>query len=167
MKLILTILLASCALASAQLLTVAPGTLLAIAANQERRAILAEQRAEEAEQRAEEAECRAAKQEEKPQLQSDYQRMVERVALSNPLLFRRVEQTRRANPVQQSFDFRIIPTGDDMLLCPLTEVGIKWARIHLPHPTGATLFIPHHHILDTLIEIQQVAGLTLTLKENQ
>ena len=58
-----------------------------------------------------------------------------------------------------SFDFRIAPSGRDMLLRPLTPTGHHWASDHLP--CGERLVGRNHLVLDTRIR----AVLTAILRD--
>jgi hypothetical protein len=94
-------------------LTVTP-ELLAILLDQKRRQM---EREEQLEAWAENAEAWVEK-EKRPALLSAYQRMIERVVLSNQR--------------PHSFDFRIMPSGQDMLVCPLTPAASNWILARLP-----------------------------------
>jgi hypothetical protein len=59
----------------------------------------------------------------------------------------------------RSFDFRIAPSGRDMLLRPLTPTGHHWASDHLPR--GERLVGRQHLVLDRQIR----ATLTAILRD--
>lgn len=59
----------------------------------------------------------------------------------------------------RSFDFRIAPSGRDMLLRPLTPTGRHWASDHLPR--GYRLVGRNHLVLDRQIR----ATLTAILRD--
>ena len=56
----------------------------------------------------------------------------------------------------QSFDFRLVPCGQDALLRPLTAAGMSWASDNLPRGErrlGTYALIPEDRIKDTLTRI--------------